>query len=102
MSLSEATAASNSEAKATLLKKWREVKAIDEEAVFEINGESHYMPPKSSKYVGKAVSAKSQQEAFSVVENVINNISNKLLINFSMDSKAFFSSTPLILMVKVS
>ena len=31
MSLSEATAASNSEAKATLLKKWREVKAIDEE-----------------------------------------------------------------------
>lgn len=43
----------------------------DEKNIFNIRGESRYLPPKASKYVKKVISEDTQQKAISVMENVM-------------------------------
>ncbi|MGM0508336.1 MAG: HD-GYP domain-containing protein [Fusobacteriota bacterium] len=51
------------------------IKAIsDKKHIFKIDGKVTYLPSKSSKYVKDAISAKTQQEALTVVDNVIKNV----------------------------
>ncbi len=45
-----------------------------DDSIFEIYGESRYLPPKTSKYIKKAIDEKTQQEALAAVGNVISNV----------------------------